>query len=395
MSIDLQLTPKRKRPAGEPCCEPVVYPDVERAAGRAHGPGGEGPRRPDPPAAGRRPAKARRQGVRLRADAALRRRPAHRLAPPQGAARGGARRLRAHRPVGLLLRAARGAGRVRRAGSGRARRPRRMPRERTPPTTSTSRSAPATRRRRARSSSGGRLRLRRGRLLRSGGRVGVRGRALRRSRARPSCPRPRCWPAWAAATRPRWPSCARARWCSTSARAAASTCSCRPGASARSGRAYGLDMTEEMLALARRNAARGRGHQRRVPARPDRGHPAARRDGRRRDLQLRRQPLPRQARGAARGLPGPGARAAGSGSPTSSPRTGSARVRARRARELGPGASPARSAKSEYERMLAAAGFDEGLGHVHPRVADGLHGAIVNATKPAVAPRGNVRPLRP
>ena len=30
MSIDLELTPKRKRPAGEPCCEPVVYPDVAR-----------------------------------------------------------------------------------------------------------------------------------------------------------------------------------------------------------------------------------------------------------------------------------------------------------------------------------------------------------------------------
>jgi len=30
MSIDLELTPKQKRPAGEPCCEPVVYPDVER-----------------------------------------------------------------------------------------------------------------------------------------------------------------------------------------------------------------------------------------------------------------------------------------------------------------------------------------------------------------------------
>ena len=31
MSVDLDLTPKTKRPAGEPCCEPVVYPDVERA----------------------------------------------------------------------------------------------------------------------------------------------------------------------------------------------------------------------------------------------------------------------------------------------------------------------------------------------------------------------------
>lgn len=30
MTVDLELTPKYKRPAGERCCEPVVYPDVER-----------------------------------------------------------------------------------------------------------------------------------------------------------------------------------------------------------------------------------------------------------------------------------------------------------------------------------------------------------------------------
>ena len=30
MAVDLQLAPKQKRPAGQPCCEPVVYPDVER-----------------------------------------------------------------------------------------------------------------------------------------------------------------------------------------------------------------------------------------------------------------------------------------------------------------------------------------------------------------------------
>ncbi len=30
MAIDIALEPKTKRPAGEPCCEPVVYPDVER-----------------------------------------------------------------------------------------------------------------------------------------------------------------------------------------------------------------------------------------------------------------------------------------------------------------------------------------------------------------------------
>ena len=30
MAVDLELIPKQKRPAGERCCEPVVYPDVER-----------------------------------------------------------------------------------------------------------------------------------------------------------------------------------------------------------------------------------------------------------------------------------------------------------------------------------------------------------------------------
>lgn len=30
MSVDLELTPKTKRAPGAPCCEPVVYPDVER-----------------------------------------------------------------------------------------------------------------------------------------------------------------------------------------------------------------------------------------------------------------------------------------------------------------------------------------------------------------------------
>jgi ArsR family transcriptional regulator len=30
MAVDLELAPKRKRPKGEVCCEPVVYPDIER-----------------------------------------------------------------------------------------------------------------------------------------------------------------------------------------------------------------------------------------------------------------------------------------------------------------------------------------------------------------------------
>ena len=31
MAVDLELAPKQKRPAGQPCCDPVVYPDTERA----------------------------------------------------------------------------------------------------------------------------------------------------------------------------------------------------------------------------------------------------------------------------------------------------------------------------------------------------------------------------
>ncbi len=30
MPVDLELTPKTKRAAGERCCEPIVYPEVER-----------------------------------------------------------------------------------------------------------------------------------------------------------------------------------------------------------------------------------------------------------------------------------------------------------------------------------------------------------------------------
>ena len=34
MSVDMELAPKQKRAAGERCCEPVVYPDVEREQAR-------------------------------------------------------------------------------------------------------------------------------------------------------------------------------------------------------------------------------------------------------------------------------------------------------------------------------------------------------------------------
>jgi ArsR family transcriptional regulator len=31
MAVDLKLAPKQKRPPGEPCCEPIAYPDIERS----------------------------------------------------------------------------------------------------------------------------------------------------------------------------------------------------------------------------------------------------------------------------------------------------------------------------------------------------------------------------
>src|SRR5213596_3856771 len=31
MVVDLELAPKQKSPPGQPCCDPVVYPDIERS----------------------------------------------------------------------------------------------------------------------------------------------------------------------------------------------------------------------------------------------------------------------------------------------------------------------------------------------------------------------------
>ena len=69
------------------------------------------------------------------------------------------------------------------------------------------------------------------------------------------------------------------------------------------GKAYGLDMTDEMLALARENQRKAGPGERRVPEGPDRAHPAARQLGRRHHLELRDQPVGRQGPGAARGVP--------------------------------------------------------------------------------------------
>ena len=69
------------------------------------------------------------------------------------------------------------------------------------------------------------------------------------------------------------------------------------------GKAYGLDMTDDMLALARENQRKSGIDERRVPQGRDRAHPAARQLGRRHHLELRHQPLGRQGPRARRGVP--------------------------------------------------------------------------------------------
>ena len=147
------------------------------------------------------------------------------------------------------------------------------------------------------------------------------------------------------------------------------------------GFAYGLDMTDEMLALARANAAKAGADQCGVREGPDRGHPAARRLGRCGDLQLRDQPVHRQAGGARRDVPGADSRAGGSGSPTSSPRTTCTPAdRAERGSYVGCIAGAL--SRTEYLDGLTAAGFvDASVTFTH-QVADGMHAAIIRATKP-------------
>ena len=151
------------------------------------------------------------------------------------------------------------------------------------------------------------------------GTAGLRRDPVRATPIEPACPKQRSWPAWAAAIRPPWPNSDQASACSTSGPAAASTSSCRPAGSGPTGRAIGLDMTDEMLELARPQRRRGRRRQRRVRARHDRVDPAARRLDRRRDQQLRDQSRRGQGARCSRRSPGFSCRAAGSASATSSP----------------------------------------------------------------------------
>ena len=125
-------------------------------------------------------------------------------------------------------------------------------------------------------------------------------------------------------------------------------------------------MTDEMLALARRNAERGRRPQRDLPQGRDRGRAAAGRVGRRRHLELRRQPVDRQGGGADRDRPRAEARRArrhlrrGRRGP---PRPG----RARRARQLRRLHRRARSRVRSTRPGSRRAGFADVARRVHAR----------------------------
>ena len=69
------------------------------------------------------------------------------------------------------------------------------------------------------------------------------------------------------------------------------------------GKAYGLDMTDEMLALANENKRKVGHRERRVSEGRDREHPPARQFRRRHHFQLRDQSLRRQRQSSARSLP--------------------------------------------------------------------------------------------
>ena len=95
--------------------------------------------------------------------------------------------------------------------------------------------------------------LRRCAAITSGGDENFGAGPLSGARPRASSPTPPSSPRSAAATRPRSPSCTRARRCSTSAPAEGIDVLLSARRVGASGKAYGLDMTDEMLELARRN----------------------------------------------------------------------------------------------------------------------------------------------
>ena len=148
------------------------------------------------------------------------------------------------------------------------------------------------------------------------------------------------------------------------------------------GTVYGLDMTDEMLALAQENAREGGRDERPLPEGAHRGHPAPGRERRRRDLELRRQPLAREGQGARRdracAAPGRADRdlRRRRRGPALERRSGRAREPRRVHRRRAVGLRVPR-------RPRRAAGLVDVEVELTHAVADGMHGAIVRAHKPS------------
>ena len=158
---------------------------------------------------------------------------------------------------------------------------------------------------------------------------------------------------------------ATARPCSTSAPAAASTCCSPPAASRPTGTAYGLDMTDEMLDLARANQAKAGVDQRPLAQGPHRGHPAPGRHASTSSSPTASSTSPPTSPRSCARPPACSSPAAASPSPTSSPTPTWTTPPAPTCSSTS-AASPARSPTTSTPRYLADAGPHRHRDHRDP-----------------------------
>ncbi|WP_217915744.1 arsenite methyltransferase [Miltoncostaea marina] len=150
------------------------------------------------------------------------------------------------------------------------------------------------------------------------------------------------------------------------------------------GRVYGLDMTEEMLALARRAAADAgaanivflKGHIEQIPL------PAETVDVVISNCVVNLSPDKPAVLAEAFRVLRPGGRVGIADVVAEDGLSAAERVR----RGSWAGCIAGALGRGEYERLLAASGFEAASVEFTHAVADGLHGAIVRARKPAAAP---------
>ena len=148
------------------------------------------------------------------------------------------------------------------------------------------------------------------------------------------------------------------------------------------GTVYGLDMTDEMLALAQRNAREGPRDERPLSQGPDRGDSSSRRERRRGHLELRGEPLDRQALRCYAEI-GRVLRPGGRVGITDIVAENHLSPEERAERGSHVGCIAGALSEEEYREGLTGAGLvDVEVEYTH-RVADGMHGAIVRASKPA------------